>query len=143
MRSHSAGTPEEMCSVRASQVADRPGVRVLALHDMNSLVSDCSKEEPVRGSLRLSECYEYAFSGGRRDAHVPFVPLAEYIVDMFMACVHGTDNPHIIRIAEGRSPERRPKERDDDTPGVAVRHTLKITFRSTLPDRDINLLGSE
>lgn len=143
LRSHPTGTPEEMCSARAGQVANRPGVRVLGLRDMNSLVSGSGKEDAVRDSFRLSECYEHAFSGWRRGAQVPFVPLSEYIVNIFMSCAHGTDNPHMIRIAEGQLPERRPKERDDDAPGIAVRHTLKITVRSTLPDQDINLFGSE
>jgi hypothetical protein len=89
-------------------------------------------------TFQLDECYRYALSTNwwGNSGAVPFLPLSSYLVDLLLGCSHGSDNEEIIRIAEGRAPEP-PTGPSDDFPGLAVRHTMRITVKSTLPHQDI------
>jgi hypothetical protein len=68
---------------------------------------------------------------------IPFLPLSSFFVDLFFGCSRGSENEKIIRIAEGKPPEPDPSP-EDPTSGLAVRHTLRITVRNTLPEMDIS-----
>jgi hypothetical protein len=64
-----------------------------------------------------------------------FYPLSSYIVDGVLSGYGGSYNPNIVRIAEGRPPEPSPGNNDEESDlSFAVKYTLKITFKSTLPN---------
>lgn len=126
----------ELRDRRMQLVSQKPGLRVLGLTSVATMVESNGF---VKNTFRLKECYEYALSGrwcGILGA-VPFLPLSAFIVNMLMACTHGSDNENIVRIAEGKEPDGDARNDDGNGHGVAVRHTLRITVRSTLPETNI------
>jgi hypothetical protein len=127
-------SPDELLEQRKKVLEFRPGLRVFGISDMSSIVGN---DKSIRSSFHLEECYQYAFSDcwWGNSGTVPFLPFSSYIVDMFMAGSHGCDNINLIRIAEGFPPE--PEKDESNLPGISVRHTLKITVRNTLPERDM------
>lgn len=129
---------DEIRKQRSDAIAQKPGLRVMGITSVGDIVESDKK---VRGTFSLKECYQHALSErwwGNSGA-VPFLSLSSYVVSMFMGCVHGSDNDNIVRIAEGKIPLDNGKgpNGEDDTPGIAVRHTLRITVRSTLPHVDM------
>jgi hypothetical protein len=129
-----AKSQDELLEQRKKIIEFRPGLRVFGISDMSDIVGN---DKSIRSSFHLEECYQYALSErwwGNRGA-VPFMPFSSFIVDMFMGCSHGCDNENLIRIAEGRPPE--PDENENNLPDISARHTLKITVKNTLPERDM------
>lgn len=129
-----AMSPEEILEQRKKIIEFRPGLRVLGISDLSNIVGN---DKSIRSSFHLEECYKYALSDRwwGNSGTVPFLSLSSFIVDMFMGCSHGCDNKNLIRIAEGLPPE--PEKDENNLPGVAARHTLKITVKNTLPERDM------
>jgi hypothetical protein len=128
-------SPDQMRAERARVTEQRPGLRVLDLRSIKSLVE---ADGQARGSFQLQECYAYALSPHRWRSSVtsPFLPLSSFMVGMFMGCVTGSDDEELIGIARGIPAE--PKgESDTEPPGVAARHTITITVGSTLPRVDV------
>jgi hypothetical protein len=131
-----AATPDQLRDERNKQLLSRPGLRVLGITSIGSIVES---NKSIRKTFRLEDCYRYAFSSdwiGNSGA-VPFLPLSSFIVDLVLACSRGSSNENIIRIAEGKEPEPPSKDQEEEAPGLAVRHTLKITVRNILPQMDI------
>lgn len=131
-----ASTPDQIREERNKQLSSRPGLRVLGITSIGSIVES---NKTVRKTFRLEECYRYALSSdwfGNSGA-VPFLPLSSFIVDLVLGCSRGSSNENIVRIAEGKEPEPPSTDQEEEAPGLAVRHTLKITVRSTLPQMDM------
>lgn len=139
---HTGASPDATSADRLREERNRalqskPGLRVLGISSVAAIVES---NKSVRKSFRLEECYHYAFSDHwwHSSGAVPFLPLSSFIVDLVLACNRGTANENIISIAEGREPEPEPdSDPDGQPPGLAVRHTLKVTLRNTLPKMDI------
>jgi len=130
--------PDRLRDERSAALQTRPGLRVLGLASVAALAES---NKTVRKSFRLEECYRYAFSAHwwQSSGAVPFLPLSSFVVDMVLGCSRGTTNENIIRIAEGREPDGKPPaDSPGEAPGLAVRHTLKITVRNTLPLMDVH-----
>lgn len=135
---------EEARQRRSQTLAQRPGLRVLGVSSLSDIVESNGK---VRSTFSLHDCYQHATSSRwwGQGGSVPFLPLSSYVVDMLLGCTRGTDNERIMAIANGHVPTKDGKAgahsarnaADEEGPGVAVRHTLKITLRSTLPERDM------
>lgn len=125
---------DDIRDARAQAVSQKPGLRVLGISSVGEIVESNGS---VGSSFSLQDCYQYALSSRwlGNSSSVPFLSLSTYIVNMFLGCSRGSDNESIIRIAEGQRPTDD-ENADDDVPGVAVRHTLVITFRSTLPEQE-------
>ncbi len=132
-------TPDQLREERNKQLSSRPGLRVLGITSIGSIVES---NKTVRKTFKLEECYRYALSSdwfGSSGA-VPFLPLSSFIVDLVLGCSRGSSNENIIRIAEGKEPvpPSKNEEEEEETLGLAVRHTLKITVRSTLPQMNMH-----
>lgn len=130
------GSPERALEERQKLVALKPGLRVMGISSIAQLVESKST---VKRSFRLAECYRYATSDHwwGNSGTVPFLPLSSFLVDLFIGCSRGSENEKVIRIAEGKPQEPEPSP-EGPTPGLAVRHTLRITVRSTLPQTDVS-----
>lgn len=123
---------DQQLEARNKLVNSKPGLRVLGVTDVRSLVKS---GDAIKNNFRLHECYKYALSDrwmGDSGA-VPFLSLSSFVVDLLMGCSHGSDNDNLIRIAEGSLPEESEKENEKKPPQVAAKHTLKITIQNTLP----------
>jgi hypothetical protein len=133
-----AKSPDELLEQRKKTIEFKPGLRVFGISDLSAIVGN---DDSIRSSFHLEECYLHAFSDRwwGNSGTVPFLPLSSFIVDLFMGCGFGSDNKNLIRIAEGLPPE--PKENDkninSNLPGISARHTLRITVKNTLPERDM------
>jgi hypothetical protein len=90
----------------------------------------------------LSECYSYAQTDHwlHNTGAVPFVSLADFIVDFFISCLRGSQDDVIKIIAEGKDPtpilDRSGSDKEDESPasGVMAKHTLRIKVTSDLPE---------
>ncbi|MFH1648439.1 MAG: hypothetical protein ABIA11_01745 [Patescibacteria group bacterium] len=128
--------PDQLREERDKQLSSRPGLRVLGISSVSSIVES---NKTIRKTFRLNDCYSYALSShwfGNSGA-VPFLPLSSFIVDLVLGCSRGSSDENIVNIAEGKEPHPQPESSNEETPGVAVRHTLKITVRNTLPQMDM------
>jgi len=127
-----AKTADELRQERNASVASRPGLRVLGITSLAEIVESGNT---VHKSFRLEECYRYALTDHwfHNSGAVPFLPLSSYIVDLLLGCARGSTNENIVRIARGEDPEPPSVDSNEETPGLAVRHTMTITVRSTLP----------
>jgi hypothetical protein len=130
-------TPDQLREERNKRLSSRPGLRVLGITSIGSIVDS---NNTIRKTFRLEECYRYALSSGwlGNSGAVPFLPLSSFIVDVVLGCSMGSSNENIIRIAEGKEPEPPSDKNEEETPGLAVRHTLKITVKSTLPEKNMH-----
>lgn|GEM_PF-2348743 len=129
--------PDHLRDERNRLLLSRPGLRVLGISSIEAIVES---NKTIQKSFRLEECYRYAFSGHwfENSGAVPFLPLSSFIVDLVLGCHSGSDNENLVRIAEGKPPEPGPGDNVmEPAQGLAVRHTLKITFKSTLPKMDL------
>jgi hypothetical protein len=129
---------DELRGERTRSLASKPGLRVLGVSSVGNIVES---NKSVRNSFRLEECYRYALSDHwwGNSGTVPFLPFSSFVVDLLLGCIRGSDNENLIRIAEGKTPEPEAANVDEEerAPGVAVRHTMRITVHSTLPPMDI------
>jgi hypothetical protein len=135
----SGGTsPGQLIEERNRMISSRPGLRVMGITSVGSVVET---DKSVRSRFTLEDCYRYAFSDHwfGSSGSVPFLPLSSFIVDLVLGCSRGSSNEDIIRIAEGKEPGPPSNNSNDEPIGMAVRHTLKITVRNTLPQMDIRL----
>lgn len=130
-------TPDQLREERNKQFSSRPGLRILGISSVGSIVES---NKIIRKTFRLEECYRYALSSNwfGQSGAVPFLPLSSFIVDLVLGCSRGSSNENIVQIAEGIEPEPPSGDSDEETPSLAVRHTLKITVRSTLPQMNMH-----
>jgi len=130
-------TPDQLREERNKHLSSRPGLRVLGISSVGSIVES---NKTIRKTFRLEECYRYALSSNwfGQSGAVPFLPLSSFIVDLVLGCSRGSSEENIVLIAEGKEPEAPSGDSHEETPGLAVRHTLKITVRSTLPKMDMH-----
>ncbi len=126
--------PDVMLKERLETVQGRPGLRVLGLRSVSQIVE---QDKTVRRSFSLRDCYRYALSDDwwHSDATVPFASFSNFMVDMLAGCYAGSTQPGVLQVAHGEvpTPPKPPRGAAPEFPGVAARHTLRITLRSTLP----------
>ncbi|MGE5342533.1 MAG: hypothetical protein ACM3SY_13745 [Candidatus Omnitrophota bacterium] len=136
-------SPDELLEQRKKAIEFKPGLRVIGISDLSAIVG---KNDSIRSSFHLEECYRHVFSDRwwGNSGTVPFLPLSSFIVDLFMGCGFGSDNQNLIRIAAGLPPNTdddfdagNNSDNENGSTGIAVKHTLRITVKNTLPEKNM------